>query len=251
MYKILIADDERIAREIVKLLLKDQADIGEIMEAKDGIQALEYATKFQPDMVFLDIQMPGQSGMQLAEKLPPSCVIIFITAYDKYAVEAFEFCAIDYLLKPFPDQRFYTALDKARRHLQEQKQSDYTQASQLLGHLNEQGGQLYKSRLIVKEPGRIRFIEVEHINFITGAGNYAEVHLFNGTCILHRETLTNLETQLDPNQFLRIHRSSLVRITSVCELKPNDNGEYSVILKSGNALTLSRRNKSKLTELLV
>ncbi|WP_299082424.1 LytTR family DNA-binding domain-containing protein [uncultured Paraglaciecola sp.] len=251
MFKVLIADDEHIARKIIKLLLNDQPDMTEVYEAKDGTQTLELATKYQPDIIFLDIQMPGKSGIQLAENLPSDCVVIFVTAYDKYAVEAFELCAIDYLLKPFPDQRFYTALEKARRHIQEQKHSNHSQASELLKHLDEEKGLEYRSRLIVKEPGRIRIIEVQHINFISGAGNYAEVHLFNGTCILHRETLTKLEAQLDPNQFIRIHRSSLVRKTSICELKPNDNGDYSVVLKSGDALTLSRRNRSKLAELLV
>lgn len=250
MYKVMIADDERIARNIIKLLLREQADIGEVIEAKDGNQALEYAVKFQPNIIFLDIQMPGQSGIQLADKLPAGSSVIFITAYDKYAVEAFELCAIDYLLKPFPDSRFYSALDKVRRRLQDERQQDHIQTGQLLNHLSTEKGNEYRSRLIVKEPGRIRFIEVENINYIAGAGNYAEVHLFNGNCILHRETLTNLEAQLNPNDFVRIHRSSLVRRKSICELKPNDKGDYSVLLKSGEQLTLSRRNKAKLNELI-
>ena len=132
MFKVLIADDERIAREIIKLLLKEQPDIIEVFEAKDANQTLEQAYKYQPDIIFLDIQMPGKSGVQLAEKLPPSCIIIFVSAYDKYAVKAFELSAIDYLLKPFTDHRFYKALDKARRQLRDQKQSEHTQTSQLL-----------------------------------------------------------------------------------------------------------------------
>lgn len=250
MLKVLIADDERIAREIIKLLLTKQADIGQIIEAKDGNQALQYALEYTPDIIFLDIQMPGQSGIQLADKLPAKSNIIFVTAYDKYAVEAFELCAIDYLLKPFEDERLYMALDKARRHIQESILQVREDMGQLLGHLAEQHSEVYKTRLIVKEPGRIRFIEVEQINYITGAGNYAEVHLFDGNCVLHRETLTNLENQLDPDIFVRIHRSSIVRQTSICELKPNEKGDYSVLLKSGEVLVLSRRNKTKLTELL-
>jgi two-component system LytT family response regulator len=250
MFKVLIADDERIAREIIKLLLKEQPDVIEVLEAKDGNQALEYANEYQPDIIFLDIQMPGKSGVQLAEKLPYNCVIIFVTAYDRYAVEAFELSAIDYLLKPFTDHRFYNALDKARRHLGEQKQIDHTQTSQLLEHLSDEKEHQYKNRLIIKEAGKISFIEVENISYIAGSGNYAEVHLFNDTCILHRETLTKLETQLNPKQFMRIHRSSLVRTSNICELKENNKGECSVVLKSGETLTLSRRNKTKLSELL-
>ena len=113
MFKVLVADDEHIARKIIKLLLKDQPDIAEVYEAKDGNQAIEYANNFQPDIIFLDIQMPGQSGIQLAEKLPSSSVVIFVTAYDKYAVEAFELCAIDYLLKPISLERFLKAINKA------------------------------------------------------------------------------------------------------------------------------------------
>jgi two-component system LytT family response regulator len=261
MLKVLIADDESIARETMKLLLIGHADIGQVIEAKDGNQALLYALKYQPDIIFLDIQMPGQTGMQLADKLPAKSNIIFVTAYDEYAVAAFELCAIDYILKPFQDARFYTALDKARKHIQESVSQDSKHIQepelqtrenmgQLLGHLAEQNNEVYKTRLIIKEPGRIRFIEVEQINYIAGGGNYAEVHLFDGSCVLHRETLTNLEHQLDPDIFVRIHRSSIVRQTSICELKPNEKGDYSVLLKSGDTLILSRRNKTKLTELL-
>lgn len=154
----MIADDERITREIIKLLLRGQPDIAQVIEAKDGNQTLKYVA--------------------------------------------------------------------------------------------EQRNELYKTRLIIKEPGRIRFIGVKQINYIAGAGNYAEVHLFDGSCVLHRETLTNLETQLDPEIFIRIHRSSIVRRSSIRELQPNDKGDYSVLLKSGEALTLSRRYKAKLAKWL-
>jgi len=250
MYNVLIADDERIAREIIKLLLTGQPDIAQVIEAKDGNQALSYALEYQPDIVFLDIQMPSQSGIQLADKLPAKSHVIFVTAYDKYAVDAFELCAIDYLLKPFQDERFYVALNKVRSHIQETELLAREDLGRLLGHIAEQRDKTYKTRLIVKEPGRIRFIEVQKINYIVGAGNYAAVYLFDGSCVLHRETLTHLEDQLDRDQFLRIHRSSIVRRSSICELKSNDKGDYSVLLKSGEALTLSRRNKAKLTELL-
>jgi two-component system LytT family response regulator len=250
MFKVLIADDERIAREIIKLLLADQPDIAKIIEAKDGNQALEYALEYQPDIIFLDIQMPGQSGIQLANKLPPKSNIIFVTAYDKYAIEAFKLCAIDYLLKPFQDERFNKALDKVRKHIQESLLQDHDGMGQLLGHLAQQRNDVQKSRLIIKEPGRIRFIEVEQVNYITGSGNYAEVHLFDGRVVLHRETLNNLEKQLNLEYFIRIHRSSIVRKTSICKLLPNDKGDYSVILNNGEGLNLSRRNKAKLTELL-
>jgi two-component system, LytTR family, response regulator len=250
MIKVLIADDETLARKTIALLLKDQQDIGEILQAANGNQALSLYQAEKPELIFLDIQMPGLTGIQLAEKVDPQCVIIFVTAYDQYAITAFELNAIDYLLKPYDDERFYRALDKARVRLREHQFGDYRQVGQLIRHMLDEQHRQYKSRLVIKDPGRIRLIEVEQVDYILGAGNYAEVHLFDGKSVLHRETLTSLEQQLDPEVFVRIHRSSIVRRSSICELRPNDKGDYSVILKSGQQLTLSRRNKHKLEELL-
>ena len=248
MLKVLVADDERIARNIVALLLKGQEDVGEIYEARDGNEALELAQLYQPDVVFLDIQMPGQSGIQLAEKLKQDAVVIFVTAYDEYAVNAFELSAVDYLLKPFEDNRFFEALDRARKQLNEKRKSDTDKISQLLHYTLTEQKQKYKSRLVVKEPGRIRLLDIGQINYIAGAGNYAEVHMLDDSTVLHRETLTSLEQQLDPKVFVRIHRSTIVRRNSISELRPSTKGDYTVILSNGERMTLSRRNKAKLAE---
>jgi len=250
MIKVLIADDEYLARETIKLLLKDQADIAEVCEAEDGNQALQLIQQQKFDLVFLDIQMPGKTGIQLAEKLSPETVVVFATAYDQYAIEAFDLNAIDYVLKPFDDERFYQALEKAKKQISNKVATDFKQLSLLIQQMNEEKEKKYKTRLIVKEPGKIKLIEIDQIDYITGAGNYADVYLFGGKHILHRETLTSLEKQLDPAVFIRIHRSSIVRKASVNELRANDNGDYTVILKSGQQLTLSRRNKDKLEELI-
>jgi two-component system LytT family response regulator len=250
MLKVLIADDERIARDIIALLLSSQTDIETIEEAKHGTQVLQKVQQNRPDIIFLDIQMPGMTGIQLAEKLDPSIVIVFVTAYNEYAIEAFELNATDYLLKPFEDKRFFSAWERAKNRVLERVETDYVKLAELVKQIKYGKQHDYKSRLLVKEPGRIRLIDVEQIDFIGGAGNYAELHLFDGKVILHRETLTILEAQLDPELFIRIHRSSIVRRSSVQELRPNDKGDYIVILKSGHALTLSRRNKAKLNELL-
>lgn len=249
MYRVLVADDERIARNIVTMLLKDQDDIAEIVEARNGNEALELARQVKPHIVFLDIQMPGQTGIQLAAHLPEDCVVIFVTAYDEYAVNAFELCALDYLLKPFEDERFYTSLARARRQLKEKTQPDHKQLSDMLVYALDEQKQTFRSRLVVKEPGRIRLVDVQDINFIAGAGNYAEVHLFDGSEILHRETLSTLETQLDPSEFVRIHRSTIIRRSCIEELRPSSKGDYLVTLKSGDSMTLSRRHKAKLSEL--
>ena len=250
MINILIADDEYLARETIKHLLKAQSDIDEVFEAEDGNQALQLCQEHSFDLIFLDIQMPGQTGIQLAEKLPAGTVVIFATAYDQYAIEAFDLNAIDYLLKPFDDERFYQALKRARQQIANKVTTDFKQLSLLIQQMNQQKEEKFKTRLIVKEPGKIKLIEVAQIEYITGAGNYADVYLFDGKHILHRETLTSLEKQLDPAIFIRIHRSSIIRKSRVNELRANDNGDYSVILKSGQQLTLSRRNKDKLEQLM-
>lgn len=248
MLKVLVADDERIARNIIALLLKEMPDVGQIIEAEDGVQALAAIEEHNPDIIFLDIQMPGQTGIQLAEKLGSDSVVIFVTAYDEYAVNAFELSAVDYLLKPFEDTRFFEAMERAKRQLHNQDEGHTKDLETLVKYALSERKSAYKSKLVVKEPGRIRLIDAKQINYIAGAGNYAEVHLFDGSMVLHRETLTTLEQQLDPALFVRIHRSTIVRRNSIIELRPNDKGDYAVLLKDGARLTLSRRNKHKLAD---
>lgn len=250
MFKVLIADDEYLARETIKILLKDQIDISEVFEAENGNQAFDIATKEQPDLIFLDIQMPGKSGIEIAEQLEENAVIIFATAYDQFAITAFELSAIDYLLKPFDDDRFYESLDKARAQITAKTRTNVKDISRLIHQMISEKDVIYKSRIVVKDPGRVRLIEVDDVNFILGAGNYADIYLSDGSHILHRETLTSLEQQLNPNVFVRIHRSTIVKRTCVSELEANENGDYVVILKTGERLTLSRRNKNKLEELI-
>lgn len=249
MLNVLIADDEHLARETIKLLLKDQDDITNVYEAEDGNQALLLANEFKPNVVFLDIEMPGISGIQLAKHIPSDCVIIFATAYNEHAVEAFELNALDYILKPFDDDRFYLALDRARQKIKDDHQQDYSKLSELIQQMASEQPRRYRERLVIRDPGRIRLVDVTHIDYITGAGNYAEIHLSDGKTVLHRETLSTLEDQLDPAEFVRIHRSSIVRRSVITELRPNDKGDYSVFLQNGEVLTLSRRNRAKLDEL--
>jgi len=250
MLNILIADDESLARATIKILLKDQNDIGEIYEAENGNQVIDIAKRHQPDIIFLDIQMPGKTGIEVAELIDEGPVIIFATAYDQFAITAFELNAIDYLLKPFDDERFYLSLDKARQQINNKSISSFKDIGKLIQQMVNEKDITYKNRLVVKDPGRIRLIEVDEVNYILGAGNYADIYLKDGSHILHRETLTTLEKQLDPNIFVRIHRSTIVKRACVSELKSNDNGDYTVVLKTGEKLTLSRRNKSKLEELM-
>lgn len=249
MLKVLIADDEYLARETVKLLLKSAPDVVEIYEAEDGNQALVLANQYQPDIVILDIEMPGISGIELAKHLPKDSIVIFATAYTEHALDAFEINAIDYILKPFDDERFFMAFDRAREKRKDDEIQDYSKISEMIQQMALEKQKQYRERLVIRDPGRIRLIDVDQIDYITGAGNYAEIHLSDGSHMLHRETLSALEEQLDPAVFVRIHRSSIVRRSCISELRPNDKGDYSVILQNGDVLTLSRRNRTKLDEL--
>ncbi|MDM7861467.1 LytTR family DNA-binding domain-containing protein [Alteromonas sp. ASW11-36] len=243
MIKVLIVDDEPLARECIAYLLNDTAEAVQCLQAENGDHALQLLAKENVDVAFLDMQMPGISGLQLAKQLPETVLKVFVTAYDEFALPAFEVNAVDYLLKPYSDARFAQAWQKVLAKLQPLQPVQNGPKPPI----SERAG--CKSRLVVRDPGRIRLIDVKHVNYITGAGNYVELHLDDGKTVLHRETMTALEQQLDPDVFIRIHRSSIVRRSFVIELRPNDKGDYTVILESGDLLTLSRRNRDKIEAL--
>ena len=248
--KVLVADDEPLARQSIALLLEQEAGIAEVVQAADGLQALALFEHLQPDLVFLDIQMPGLSGIELASQFASKAEVVFVTAYDNFAITAFELDAIDYLLKPFDDERFEQALLRATKRIREHQLSDLTRVSEVIRQLQQDSGSRYKSKLIIKDPGRIRLQEVDQIDFIRGAGNYAEIHLVDGKMLLHRATMSTLEQQLDPDVFTRIHRSVIIRRACVIELRLNERGDYTVVLKDGQHFSLSRQNKHKLEQLL-
>jgi two-component system, LytTR family, response regulator len=247
--RVLVADDEKLARDTITQLLAGQEDVSNIYEAENGKKALASALELKPDILFLDIEMPGMSGVEVAGLLPQGIVVIFVTAFNEYAVMAFELNAVDYLLKPFDDERFHEALNKARARVKRIGNRDYSEVGQLIQQMLDEQKKKYRDRLVIRDPGRIRLVDVQQISYISGAGNYAEIHLSEGKYVLHRETLSVLEEQLDPKIFVRIHRSTIVRRSIICELRPNEKGDYSVVLQSGEMLTLSRRNRAKLEEL--
>ena len=251
MLKVLIADDENLARETVKLLLSSIPEVTEIYEADNGNQTCVLAHQHQPDIVILDIEMPNMSGIEVCKNLPENCIVIFATAYNEYAVEAFEHNAIDYILKPFDDERFYGAFERAKKRCLDTNFYNYSQLTEMVQQIISDTQTQYRQRLVIRDSGRIRLIDVNRINYITGAGNYAEIHLTDGKQVLHRQTLCTLEDQLDPKVFARIHRSSIVRCSYIAELRPNDKGDYCVILQKGENLTLSRRYRPKLDELTI
>jgi len=249
--RTLIVDDEPLAREKLRSFLESEPDIEILGECRDGREALIAIEADKPDLVFLDIQMPELSGFEVLENVEPESLpaVIFVTAYDQYALKAFEVHAIDYLLKPFDRERLRQALDRARRERDRQELGEVQkQLRSLLADLDTQKPQ-FAERLVVKSAGRVVFVKVADIDWIDAAGNYVKLHV-GGEGHLLRETMSHLEERLDPKRFLRIHRSTIVNIERIKELQQQFHGDYLVVLKSGQRLTLSRSYRDRIQGLL-
>lgn len=251
MIRAIIVDDEPLAREKVRLFSQHEPDIEIIDTCSDGNEALSSFQKVHPDLIFLDIQMPEMNGFEFLERISPGPFpgIIFITAYDEYALKAFEFHALDYLLKPYDRERFKRAVEHSRRSLRSAVKNDDSdeQIKALLTSLKQPSSVL--ERLIVKSGGRVIFIRIEEIDWLEAAGNYVKLHTGNESHLV-RETMNNLEQQLPPQKFIRVHRSTIVNIEKIKELQPYFNGEYKVILHNNAHVILSRGFKDNFIRVL-
>lgn len=249
LIRVLLVDDESLAREMLREMLQDDPQVTIVGESCNGREALEAIRTHSPDLIFLDVQMPELGGFEVLEALGKDIPqVIFVTAYDQYAVRAFEVHALDYLLKPFDKERFDISWQRARTQLLRER--DGGTDKQILALLEEmKAGNKYLERLVIKASGRIYFLETSEIDWIEAEGNYVSVHTGKKSHLL-RETISSLEAQLDPRKFLRIHRSSIVRIDRIQELQPWFHGEYRIILQNGIQLTLSRNYRDKLHEAL-
>jgi two-component system LytT family response regulator len=246
----MVVDDEPVARERMVGLLSQEKDIELVGECADGQQAVNAIQQQHPDLVFLDVQMPVCDGFGVieqvgAERMPP---VVFVTAYDEYALKAFEVHAIDYLLKPFGRDRFQQTLQHAREHLERRRAGDL--GKRLLALVQDLKPEPQKlDRLVVKSGGRVFFLRTDEIDWIEAAGNYVRLHL-GEDAHLFRETMNNMEARLDGRRFVRIHRSRIVNTDRIKELQPWFNGEYVVVLQNSTRLTLSRGYREKLQERL-
>jgi two-component system LytT family response regulator len=231
--RALVVDDETLARRNLTVLLHRDPDIASVTECASGQEAIEEIRKSKPDLVFLDVQMPECGGFDVLEllgsDLPPT--IIFVTAYDEYALRAFEAGALDYLLKPFDDRRFGRALNRAKEKL-----AHYLPAQPRAA-----------ARLVVKSQGQVLFLSVAEIDWIEAAGYYACLHVGNDTHVLRR-SLLELEQDLGDEKFIRIHRSIVVNLERIRGLELQTGGEYEVVLKSKVRLRLSRRFRKRLQD---
>jgi two-component system LytT family response regulator len=237
-------------------LLKGESNIEVVGECSNGQEAVAAVRELQPDLLFLDVQMPVLDGFGVLEALGPRQLpaIIFVTAYDSYAIRAFEVNALDYLLKPFDRNRFRKALQRARSQIF--KESQAPEGEQIASLLEDAQAERRSStargaleRLVIKSSGRVFFLRTEEIDWIEAAGNYLRLHVGNDMHLL-RDTMNNLEARLHPDKFLRIHRSTMVNLERVKELQPWFHGDYKVILLDGTELTLSRSYRPKLKHLL-
>ncbi len=249
---VLIVDDEALARDTIRLLLQDVHDMRVVAEASDGPGAVEAIRNHAPDLVFLDVQMPGLTGLEVISevgvaRMPP---VVFVTAFNEYAVKAFETSAIDYLVKPFSDDRFEAALQRARNQVQQLKRADLEgRLRQLLSETRTASEAEKNLRFMVKERNSIRFVEASDIDWVEAAGDYVILHCGDEKSMI-RETMAGMEKKLPSDRFVRIHRSSIVCIPSVREIKPYFHGDYIVYLKDGRELKLSRRYWPKVEQVL-
>jgi len=247
--KALIIDDEPLARERIKRFLTDERDIELIGECADGQEAVSAIQTLEPDLVFLDIQIPELDGFGVLEAVGVEQMpaVIFVTAYDRYALQAFDVNALDYLLKPYNRERFHKAVERARAQLSNGAKGELSE--RLLSLLeNLQPEQKHLERLMIKSSGRVFFLRTTEIDWIEAEGNYLRLHVGKESHLL-RETMNRLAAKLDQDKFLRIHRSTLVNIERIKELQPLFSGDYVVILRDGKQLTLSRSYRDKLLEL--
>lgn len=236
----LIVDDERIARQRLRRLLETQSDIAVAGECASGAEAAAFLDQRPVDLVFLDIQVPEMAGFaflesQSANKMP---MVVFVTAHDVHAVRAFEVSALDYLLKPFDQDRLERCLNRVRSHHELQRTSGGANSSKAR-----------PNRLAVRSSGKVFFVKMEDIDWVEAADNYVVLHLGHETHIL-RETMNSIQARLNPRKFIRVHRSRIVNVERIKELQPWFHGEYLIVLNDGTQLTLSRGYRERLMEFM-
>ncbi len=247
--RTLIVDDEPLARRRIRRMLARHADIDVIGECANGREAVAAINEQQPALVFLDVQMPEVDGFAAlgALDLYEMPLVIFVTAYDQYALRAFEVHALDYLLKPFDRRRFDIAMQRAKSRLANERSDVSQRTIALLEELRAQ--QSHVERMVIKAGGRAFFLKTDEIDWIEAEGKYVRLHVGRESYLV-REAISQVEAQLDPKRFLRIHRSTIVNLDRVRELQPWFHNDYRVILRDGTELMLSRSCRKRLGELL-
>jgi two-component system, LytTR family, response regulator len=238
----MIVDDEELARKLVREMLAAHPDIEITAECANGFEAVKSAAQKMPDLMFLDVQMPKLDGFEVLELIGPGVKTIFVTAYDQYAVRAFEVHAVDYLLKPFSKERFDAALELAKRHMGEPTPAPAELAAAARA-------QPYLERIVVKDGARVHIIPAAKLDYAEAQDDYVSL-VSQGKAYLKQQTIGSLEESLDPRQFIRIHRSYIVNIDRVVKMEPYTKDSRIAVLSDGKQLPVSRSGYQRLTALL-
>ena len=239
---VMIVDDEELARKLLREMLADHAEIEIVAECANGFEAVKTAAERKPDLIFLDVQMPKLDGFEVLELIGPGVGVIFVTAYDAYALRAFDVHAVDYLLKPFSKQRFEAALALA-----ENRVGENTPPAAILAATARAPG--YLERIVVKDGARVHIIPVARLDFAEAQDDYISL-VSNGKAYLKQQTIASLEESLDPRQFIRIHRSYIVNLDRVVKMEPYTKDTKVAVLNDGKQLPVSRSGYQRLTALL-
>jgi len=248
---VLVADDEQPARQRLIDLLRRDDQVASVSEAADGETAVEMIQREKPDLLFLDVQMPELDGLGVIDAIGAADMplTVFVTAYDQHAVRAFEASALDYLLKPFSDERFEAAMARVKTRLDERSMREFGQRVMKMVSAVPSTAEKRLDRLVVKAGGTTRFIRVIDIDWIEAAGVYVTLHV-GGKELLYRAALNDLAEKLDPRRFVRVHRSALINIESVVQLEPISHGEFEAVLKNGSRTRVSRTYRGQLEKRL-
>ncbi|MGA7108172.1 MAG: LytTR family DNA-binding domain-containing protein [Terracidiphilus sp.] len=248
---VLVADDEAPARQRLMDLLAKDTRVSNVAEAADGEAAVEAIQRQQPDLVFLDVQMPELDGLGVIEAIGATemPLTVFVTAYDQHAIRAFEANALDYLLKPFSDERFEATMGRAKARLDERSIGEFGQRVMKMVASVPAGAERRLDRLVVKSGGTTRFVRAVDIDWIEAAGVYVTLHVA-GKELLYRAALNDLAERLDPRRFVRVHRSALVNIESILQLEPMSHGEFEAVIKNGSRTRVSRTYRALLEKRL-
>jgi two-component system LytT family response regulator len=258
---VLVVDDEAPARQRIIDLLRKESIVGTILEANDGLQAIDSIEQYRPGLLFLDVQMPELDGLGVMDALMKAVgsdampLTVFVTAYDQHAVRAFEANALDYLLKPFSDERYESTMARVRSRLEDRNLSEFgMKLARMMSDVSAPAApRRWLDRLVVKSAGATRFLRVTDIEWIEAAGAYVSLHLrpaAGGGELLYRSSLMELAAKLDPARFIRVHRSTIVNLEEIQQLEPISHGEFDVLLKSGARTRISRSFRSHLEERL-
>lgn len=252
--RTIIADDQRLAREKLRILLASERDVKVVAECSDGKQTVSAIRRLRADLLLLEIQMPGMDGFQVLNEVSPDEMpaVIFTSAYDQYAVRAFEVCALDYLLKPFDPERLQHAIEKARVELN--KSHDHQITHRILNLLSQLKSEITSSSspdglLVIRAKGRVVFVKLSEIDWIEASANYVRLNAGKESHLV-RESISRILERLNPSHFVRIHRSTIVNFQQIKELIPVNSGEYVVVLKSGKELSCSRGYRAELENMI-